>query len=178
VTDKQRVAIDLVRDSDHPDARATFEKLAGGSVGVVNIHRTIANSPTVFSRFIGFAHALRFETELDPAERELAILRVLERCDGHYEIVHHRRMGAAAGLSEAELAHVGDPGAPHAIYTERQRAILDFADRFAAGAGVEPEAGAALSRHLDSRQRVELGLTLALYLGLAHFTNSIDVPVD
>lgn len=178
MTDKPRVAIDLVRECEHPEARATFEKLAAGSVGVVNIHRTIANSPTVFARFIDFAHALRFKTELDPAERELAILRVLERCDGHYEIVHHRRMGLAAGLSEAEVDHVSDPGEPNAIYSDRQRAILDFADRFAAGTGVDPTAAEALSAHLDSRQRVELGLTLALYLGLAHFTNSIDVPAD
>lgn len=178
MTDKQRVAIDLVRESEHPEAQATFEKLAAGSVGVVNIHRAIANSPTVFARFIGFAHALRFETALDPAERELAILRVLERCDGRYEIVHHRRMGRAAGLSEAELDHVGDPGEPHAIYNDRQRAILDFADRFAAGAGIDPRAAEALSAHLDSRGRVELALTLAFYLGLAHFTNSIDVPID
>lgn len=178
MTETPRVPIELVHTSEHPDAAATFEKLAAGAVGVVNIHRTLANSPTVFARFIGFAHALRFETDLDPAERELAILRVLHRCDGHYEIVHHRRMGAAAGLSEAELAHVSDAGAPHAVYSERQRAILGFADALAAGKGVTEAASDALCAQMDSRQRVELALTLSFYLGLAHFTNSIDVPLD
>src|SRR6218665_1479770 len=99
----QRVPVSLVRESDDPIVTEVFGRLANGAVGIVNIHRTLANSPEVFHAFIGLAHALRFKTMLDPAERELAILRALWRHDGHYEIGHHRRLGAAAGLSEAEM---------------------------------------------------------------------------
>jgi 4-carboxymuconolactone decarboxylase len=176
--DKPRLPVELVHHSDHPDALATFETLSKGSVGIVNIHRTLAQSPTMFARFIGLAHALRFETELDPAERELAILRVLERNGGTYEVAHHRRMGAAAGLTEAQMDATAGEGAPAALFDERQQAVLAFADHFAANQGVSADVAEQLVRHLDPRQRVELGLTLALYLGLAHLTNMLAVPGD
>lgn len=175
----KRIAVELVQHSDHPEVLDTFERLAGKSIGIVNIHRTIANSPVVFDRFIGLAHALRFETELDPGERELAILVVLERHHGDYELGKHRRIAQAAGVSEAKIAHVRSPDAQPGLFSARERAILAFAEHFAADPGDRPaSADDAIEHHLGNRQRIELGLTLALYLGLAHFTALLDVPED
>lgn len=176
--DKPRMPVALVRESDDPEVTATFAKLAAGTLGIVNIHRTLANSPTVFARFIGLAHALRFETKLAPAERELAILRVLERHGGHYELTHHRHMASVAGLSAAQIAGAGALGEPADLYDDRQRAILRFAEHFAAGAGIEPEAAKDIAQYLGDRQRVELAMTLALYTGLCYFTNMLEVPAD
>jgi 4-carboxymuconolactone decarboxylase len=175
---KSRMPVERVGASDDPEVAATFAKLAAGKVGVVNIHRILANSPVVFAQFIGLAHALRFETELDPAERELAILRVLEIHGGDYELSHHRPMGKAAGLSDAQIAGAAAKDAPADLYSERERVILLFADCFAAGKGIEAEALDKIEPHLDNRQRVELAMTLALYTGLAYFTNMLEVPQD
>lgn len=175
----KRITVDLVRQSDDPDVSATFERLAGKSIGIVNIHRTIANSPAVFNRFIGLAHALRFETELDPGERELAILVVLECHHGDYELSKHRRLASAAGVSDAKIAHVRSPDAEPGLFSARERAILAFAEHFAADPAARPDAvDDAIEAWLDNRQRIELGLTLALYMGLAHFTALLDVPED
>ena len=126
----KRVPVSLVRETDDPIVSEVFGRLAGGAVGIVNIHRTLANSPEVFSAFIGLAHALRFKTQLDPAERELAILRALWRHDGHYEIGHHRRIGAAAGLTEGEM-DVACSAAGSESLSPRRKAVVDYADRFA-----------------------------------------------
>lgn len=165
----ERTAID-------PHQVETFARLAKGSVGVVNLHRTLAHSPVVFARFIDFAHALRFETVLDARLRELAILRVLAHHRGDYEARHHRKMALAAGASEeaCEAATAGAFDGLPAVDT----AVLRFADAFARGAGVTPEIASALKEHMDDRQCVELSLTLTLYLGLAHFTHAVDVPVE
>ena len=164
--------------ADTPLPKETFERLATGSVGVVNLHRTLANSPTAFARFIDFAHALRFATALEPCPRELAILRVLAIHRGEYEAKHHRTMALAAGASEAQadgaVANAIDP----ALYDPTQLAVLRFADAFARAKGVPDDVSAALKEHLDDRRVVELSLTLTLYVGLAHFTHAVDVPVD
>jgi alkylhydroperoxidase family enzyme len=176
----KKVSVDLVQESDNEDVLSTFALLRSlSNVGLVNIHRTIANSPKVFPRFIGLAHALRNDTNLDPAERELAICCVLERHHGLYELAPHRRLGVRAGLTEAQLANACNPDASAELYTERQRAILRFAERFAA----DPAERDALpddniEMYLDNRQRIELALTLALYVGLAHFTGVLAVPHD
>ncbi|KQX23259.1 MULTISPECIES: carboxymuconolactone decarboxylase family protein [unclassified Sphingomonas] len=175
----KRIAVDLVQQSDHPDVADTFARLKAKPIGIVNIHRTLANSPAVFDRFIALAHALRFETELDPGERELAILCVLERHQGDYELDKHRMIARAAGVSEAKIAHVRAPDAQPSLFSDRERAILTFAEQFAADPGERPaHVETAIEAHLDNRQRIELGLTLALYLGLAHFTALLDVPED
>lgn len=175
----KRISVDLVQQSDHPDVADTFARLSTKPIGIVNIHRTLANSPAVFNRFIGLAHALRFETELDPGERELAILCVLERHQGDYELDKHRAIARAAGMSEAKIAHIRAPDAEAGLFSDRERAILIFAEQFAADPADRPaEIDNAIEAHLDNRQRIELGLTLALYLGLAHFTAMLEVPED
>ncbi len=161
-----------------PVVAETFARIAKGSVGVVNIHRTLARSPDVFAGFIGLAHALRNTTEIPPPERELAILRVLEHRQGAYEIGHHRRLGRALGLTEAQLEGTAAETIDPSLYDERQLAVLRFADAFDAGKGIAPELAESLDRLLGERQIVELTLTLSLYLGLAHLTHAIDVPLD
>lgn len=172
-----RVPVSLVNETDDPIVEEVFGRLAKSAVGIVNIHRTVANSPEVFSAFIGFAHALRLKTVIDPAERELAILRALHIHEGHYEIGHHRRLGAVAGLTEAEMdiACSEDEGVE---LSDRKRAILAYANDFGVGRGVSDSNSSALTAVLDNRSIVELSLTLALYIGLAHLTASVDVPVD
>lgn len=175
----KRITVDLVEHSDHPDVTMTFERLSAKPIGIVNIHRTLANSPAVFNRFIGLAHALRFETQIDPGERELAILVVLERHEGDYELDKHRAIARAAGVDDAKIAHVRSPDAKPGLFSDRERAILAFAEHFAADPADRPaDVDDAIEHHLDNRQRIELGLTLALYLGLAHFTALLGVPED
>jgi alkylhydroperoxidase family enzyme len=156
----------------------TFARVARGVVGVINIHRTLARSPDMFAGFIALAHALRNTTELPAPERELAILRVLERHQGEYEIGHHRRLGRTLGLGEAQLEGTAAREIDPSLYDERQLAALRFADAFSEKQGVDPELTKTLERLFGERQIVELSLTLALYVGLAHLTHAIDVPVD
>ncbi len=174
---EHRVKVDMVGETDDPILLPVFERLSKGAVGLVNIHRTLANSPELFAAFIGLAHALRFKTGIDPAERELAILRALARHKGDYEIAHHRSMGLAAGLSEAAVAAACLEGGEDGL-APRQILLLRFADRFAEGNGVDAETADALRGALGNRGVIELSLTLALYVGLAHLTGALDVPLD
>lgn len=167
-----RVPIGLVDEKtiQDPVAKEVFGRISKGtSVGVVNLHRAIANSPKVFDAFLAFAHALRHASDLDPLERELAILRVLERHGGHYEHVHHTKMAIAAGATEAQLAGQLDA---------RKSAILAYVDAYSAGHGVAPAVADAVAKELNDRQRIELTLTIGLYMSLAHFSNALDLPLD
>lgn len=172
-----RVPVELVGQPEDPVLVEVFERLAAGSVGVVNIHRTLGNSPEVFSAFIGLAHALRFKTQIDPAAREMAILRALHLHHGDYEIAHHRRLGAAAGLTDGEMDIACSDVVPDAL-EPRKAAVVAYADSFAAGRGIPAARIAALTETLENRARIELSLTLALYVGLAHMTAALDIPPD
>jgi alkylhydroperoxidase family enzyme len=171
------IHVDLQDDSDHPDGIETFEKLRAKS-GVGNIHRTYANSPTVFKNIIGLAHALRFTTKVDHIDRELALCVVLERHQGHYELAPHQKFAILLGATEEQVLNVRNP-ARRDLYSERQQAILRFAERFAADPSERDSLpDDRIEDYLDNRQRIELGVNLAVYMGLAHFTSLFDVPPE
>ena len=171
--------IGLVDKPTHIAAVETFEKILASGMQPANLHRLLANSPQIFAKFVGFAHALRFDSGLDPKERELAILRVLEKSAGHYELALHRPIALRAGLTQLQV----DALARHAtdlagVFDERQKAILYFADAFAAGEAIAPALATLIERYFDDRLVVELAATMALYVGLAHLTAALELPLD
>lgn len=171
-TKNAKTPIALIGDLDRPELKATTDRLQLRA----NIHRALGHSPAVFAAFVDLTQALRFKTTVDVAERQLAILHVLQRHGGDYEFTKHRASSIAAGLlTEQQVERIADPEA--SIYSERQRAVLRFARRFAADPAERGDLPADhIEKYLDDRQRVELGMTLAWYLGLAHFTGALDIP--
>ncbi len=170
------IDISLVDHSDSAEVQALFANMRGG-LGPANIHRALANSPDIFPAFIAYAHALRTKCAIDPAERELMILRVLERGDGHYELHHHRGMARQEGLTDAAIAAVVDWETAN-IFSDRQRLLLRFADRFYDNGGLDAQTAQDIRALFDDRTLVALALTLALYIGLTRLTNTLHVPID
>jgi alkylhydroperoxidase family enzyme len=175
--EKIQIGVDLVEDSTDPVVLATFERLEARS-GIGMLHRTLANSPDVFASFVGLAQALRYSTQIDPVDRELAICAVLERHEGHYELAAHRRFAAIIGATQEQIDNVSNRDCM-GVYTERQEQILRFAAQLAADPGELADLPPSrIEEWLDNRERIELGLTLALYMGLAHFTALFAVPAE
>ena len=173
-----KLPIALITESSNPVVAETFERLKAGGGRPVNIHRSVAQSPEVFAKFVAFARSLRFETVLKPSERELAILRILEHARGEYELKHHRRMAATAGVSTEKIETVSRDVPDLKLFDAREAAILKFVDAFRAGHGVADDVQREMKSFFSDRQIVEIALTIALYFGLAHYTNALDVPID
>lgn len=95
--------------------------------------------------------AVRFDSELPYRAREIAILLVGHHHRSAFELYAHRRAGAAAGLSEADLAALADHEEPvgmsdvEACCFRTTRRILDRgtldADEFREAVGLLGEAG-------------------------------------
>jgi alkylhydroperoxidase family enzyme len=185
MTHGKRIPIDLVEEPTDPLVKEIFDsliergrKLGLGGSGIGNIHRTMANSPKVFQALLQLANTLRNETTVDPLERELAILCALHMHGGDYEIVPHGVLARKLGASEDQLTYVTDPDRP-GIYSPRQRAILRFAQRFAAMPGNRAQyEDDNIREYLDNRQLIELAFTLSSYVGGAHLTSVLDVPAE
>jgi 4-carboxymuconolactone decarboxylase len=173
-----KLPIALVEQPTDSRVLDTFARLQANGGRPVNIHRTVAQSPAIFEKFVAFAWCLRLESDLKPAERELAIVRVLELGRGEYELRHHRRMAAAAGLSRDQIAALSPKVVNLTLFDDREAAILRMVDAFCSGGGVDDATQRDIKAMFSDRQIVELGLTLALYFGLAHFTNMLAVPLD
>jgi len=114
------------------------------------------------------------ESTLDPADRELLILRVAWRTRSGYEWNQHHRMGGEVGLSEAQLAAVPE-GASASIWTPRERTLLQAADEMIDAFGVSQETWDQLSGEFEPAQLFELLFVIGGYLCLAGVLTSLGL---
>jgi 4-carboxymuconolactone decarboxylase len=78
----------------------------------LNVMTTLARNPALYKAWQRFAGAL-FNSELDPRERELVILRSAWRCQSSYEWAQHARIAHQIGLTDTEIRRIaGKPDDP------------------------------------------------------------------
>src|SRR5260221_3054130 len=92
-----------------------------------NIFRMMAHSPKYFEQYCRLGGAIRNKGELDPIVRELAITRTGILCEAPYEVVAHKRIGKAVGVTDEQNAALEDWRSA-TCFNELQRAALAFTD--------------------------------------------------
>lgn len=151
-------------------ARAT-----GG--GPPNFITTLGRHRGLFRRWLFFAGGLMPGGRLPRRDTELVILRVAHLCGCDYELEHHERLGARAGLSADEIARTAD-GPAAGGWSARQEALLRATDELHADRRIGDETWALVREHLDERNAIELCLLAGNYQMLASTLNSLGVEPD
>src|SRR5437879_398122 len=91
----------------------------------LNIYRMLANSEYGAKGFVRMGNALLHRCELDPALRELAILRVGRLSRAAYEVFQHERIAREVGVTDDKIAALRDAtvdagGLPQALADRRR----------------------------------------------------------
>jgi 4-carboxymuconolactone decarboxylase len=114
---------------------------------------------------------------LDPALRELAILRVAWRTGSVYEWKQHTRIGLGTGLTNAQL-HALPDGPVAALWTPLERNVLEAVDQIIDASRVEDATWQALASSLEAPQLLELTFVIGGYLCFAVVANSVRLEPD
>lgn len=159
--------------------RAILEASPGGTEEPMHIFATLARSPELFRRWMGFGGALLYGS-LPSRLSELVILRTAYRFDGFYEWAQHVEMGQARGVSLEEMQALGgDTAALDAVdWAPLERAALQAVDETRADGAVSDPTWAALSEHLDEAGLIELLMLIAHYLMLTTVLRSIRMQPE
>jgi AhpD family alkylhydroperoxidase len=144
------------------------------AAGAGNAVNTLVRHPDLAKAFFRFNLHLLVHSTLPPRLRELAILRVARRRGCTYEWVHHVQMAAQVGLSEPEIEDAGAGKAAGAL----DRAVLAAVDELDERSNLSDATWAALSEHLDERQRMDLIFTIGAYTVLAMAFNTFGVEPE
>lgn len=158
---------------------ALITQLLGAAIGTgpPNLFTTVARHRRLFRRWLRFAGALMPGGTLPRVDTELVILRVAHRCDCAYEWLHHQRMAAGAGLSEAQLAAVGEgPAAP--LWNEHERTLLRAVEELLTDHRVAGDTWERLRAGYDDEQLIELLMLIGHYEMLAGVINSLGIQPD
>ena len=140
-----------------------------------NIHRMLGHSGPLADAFVRLATTLRYESELDPALREIAILRVGVLSGATYEVTAHRGHARAAGLSERQIAAV-EAGEARAL-TPLQQGVMRFTDDVVANVRASDATFLPLQAALEPRSLVELVVAIGFYMAACRFLETFDIDV-
>jgi alkylhydroperoxidase family enzyme len=142
-----------------------------------NVTRMLAVASEPVYRAVGeIGGAFIRGSSLPPKLRELAILRVGYLSNAPYETFQHEALGRHVGLTEAEIAAIragdgaalGTPGA----------AVLAFVDDLVANVRASDATLAAVRRHLDDTQVVDLILVSGFYMAISRLLETAGVELD
>lgn len=135
---------------------------------------TMARNPRLTRSFLRFNGYLLFNSTLPVDLRELAILRVAHRRGCEYEWVHHVEMAEKEGITPEAIDQVRRGESDSVV----GQLILRAVDELEEKSNVSDATWAALSEHLDERQRMDLVFTVGCYGLLAMAFNTFGVAVE
>ena len=150
------------RKEDLPEAeRHIFERMARER-GAGHIWLALANHPKVLEGVMAMAGALRNETTFDRRFRELGVLMVGLVAKSDYEFDHHWNAALQAGVRREQLENLAQFEVSP-VFDDQERAVLRYAQEATETGVVSDSTWSALRRYFDTRQAMEVVLTVAWY---------------
>ncbi len=144
-----------------PDLRAQWE--ATSRPGLQDFQRLMANAPDFFRSFSELNGKLRADNHLGPRTTELVRLAVARTTRCQVCMAGRSPSAVEAGLTEEMVAEIGGDAPSH--LTPAEQAAVNFASKLATDHLTISEADkAALRRHFDAEQVIELALFSVLCL--------------
>ncbi len=157
------------------DYRWIFERMEKGG-SLLNIFRALSHSPESMKRFMKLGTYILQEGVLDPALRELAILRAGALCRSPYEFSQHISFARRTGLSDAQIRGVLLPNT--ALFDGRQMAVLSYAGELTTDSRVSQATYDAVAAFLNTEEILELTLTTGYYNMVSRMLNALEVDID
>ena len=159
-------------DALTPEAREILAALPP-----LNVFRAVAALPASLRPFLELGGSLLGGTNLKPAERELAILRVAHLTQAAYERQQHEQLGRAVGLTEAEI-EATTAARPGDTLPADGALICRATDEITRDVRLSDEALALVRGRWGDAGAAELVLTVGYYNMVSRFLESARVPLE
>ena len=149
-------------------------KLMPPGVPPLRLFRVIAHNPRVLRRMR--RGSLLDEGAISVRQRELVILRTTAKCSCEYEWgVHAAFFGAAAELTEGEIAATVGQDIDAVAWSADERVILRICDELADTKTVSDSTWAEAVSQLNSEQLIEVLMVAGLYHAVSFVANGTQV---
>lgn len=141
------------------------------------IFLVLGRNRRLFRAWLWFGGRLMPGGHLPRRETELVILRVAHLARSEYEFSQHERLGARAGLTEADIARVrAGPTKPG--WTDRERLLLEVTDELHRDRDLGDRTWTRLRAILDEPTCLELLLLVGHYQMLATTLGTLRLSPD
>ena len=142
----------------------------------LNIFRTLSRNHDLYKGFLALGGHLLGGSGLPAREREIVILRTGFRAGSEYEFGQHTRIGAAVGLTDAEIARLADAG--DGTWTDDDAALVAMVDDLCADDVVSEATWKQLTTRWTEEQLLELLVLAGYYRLVSGLLNSVGVALE
>jgi 4-carboxymuconolactone decarboxylase len=146
-----------------------------------NVTRMLARaSEPVFNGFAALSAGFTAAggSPLPQKLREIAILRTGYLSNAAYEVFQHEALARHVGLTDAQIAAIKAGGAASAALGEAGAAVLAYTDDLVANVRASDATMAAVRKHLDDIQFVDLTLVIGMYMMVSRFLETTGIEID
>ena len=165
-------------DTDRPELAPLVERIKAERGGrLLNLYRMLLHSPPLASGWLALFTAIRQQGKLPGRIRELVILRVAVLNGADYEFRAHVPFALREGLSQAQIDAL-KAGHPPEGLTDADEAVLAYAEAMTRTVRVPDGVFAAVRRHLDDRELVELTATVGGYNLVSRVLEALKLDHD
>ncbi len=145
----------------------------------IHLFRALANSPEALRRFDGLGDWIRYECELDPRLRELAILQVGYLTASPYEWSHHVEIGQRFGVTPDDIRAIAaeSAGDPTGL-DEPAKLVLRATRELTLGLAIEDDTWEQLSSLLPQGRLVDLVVIIGFYNQVVRVLSALQIDVE
>lgn len=161
-------------DTDAPEVAALVERIVRERGSVLHLYAMLLHSPPLAEGWLSFLTSIRQRCSLPAAIRELMIIEIAHLNGARYEAEQHWPIALSEGLTEAQLDCLPD-WLETGLFDARSRSALAYCDAMTRSVQVSAVISAALRRHFDHREIIELTATIAAYNMVSRFIVALGV---
>ncbi|MEO0998179.1 MAG: carboxymuconolactone decarboxylase family protein [Pseudomonadota bacterium] len=165
----------VARD-DLPEAMQAAWDRSQAVRGDATLIETLGNAPELFDWYGDFYERLFYGGRVPAALKELARYKLSTTHGCRHCNLGNRRDALARGVSEAKLDAIDDPDAD--VFSDAERELLKLAGELSLvrpDGQLETGAYRRLRRYFDDAELMEIGMTLAVLVGMAKFLFVYDL---
>ena len=161
-----------------PLLKQLFDETRARGGKILNLHRTQGLAPKLAKARRDLAYAIRFETKLPAALREMAIIRTSQILDSEYERNQHIPLAKVCGVTDAQLGAL-EAWESSNLFDDKARSMLRYVEAMIlAGGEIDDEIFAALSKQFSPQEIVEITIIVGNYFATGLLTKALKVKVD
>ncbi|MGA2985354.1 MAG: carboxymuconolactone decarboxylase family protein [Terriglobia bacterium] len=170
----------LEKEQAAESIRPIYEGMEKKSGRVINMYKVMAHKPNVLGPFLEFYKQVWAPGALDPKIKELAYLRtsIMNGCT--YCSRAHTASAKRRGVTDEQVQALKEPGgSSRDVFTEEERAVIQFAEQLTAWpAAIQAADLETLGKFFNTEQIEELVLTIATANLTNRFNEGMKTPVD
>lgn len=159
-------------------AKELAEQIIAERGSVLHLYRMLMQSTPVAKGWLNYLTAIRQQTSLNGALREMVIMRIAHLNNAPYEADQHAPIALTEGMQQNQLDALANKQIPTELFDAKQIAVLNYTDAMTLSIQVEDTVFQAVKQHFNEQEIVELTATIAAYNMVSRFLEALEIHSD